>query len=331
MRYYNIPIFVPHYGCPFDCVFCNQKHITGFREEQSGEKTKKIIKEHLKTLPKVNRIIEAAFFGGSFTAIDECLQEELLKVAYEFIKSGEIDGIRLSTRPDFISDEIMELLLKYGVTSIELGVQSMDDTVLLKSGRGHTKADVIKACNIIKKYPVKLGLQMMTGLPYDTFDKSIKTAEEIIRLKPQMVRIYPTLVIKDTRLSDMYLSGEYVPQDLESAICLSKELIGMFRKNNIEVIRVGLQATDEMTPNTNVLAGPYHSAFGEMVENAIFYDKIIDVLNGDKTAKIRVNPKDISKVVGNKKRNLIKFKENGKDIKFIQDETVPQGEIIRKD
>ena len=331
MRYYNIPVFVPHYGCPFDCVFCNQKHITGFREELSGEKSKEIIKEHLKTIPKVDRRVEVAFFGGSFTAIDKSLQEELLKAAYEFIKSGEIDGIRLSTRPDFISDDVMELLLKYGVTSIELGVQSMNDTVLLKSGRGHTKEDVIKASEIIKKYPVKLGLQMMTGLPYDTFEKSIETAKEIIKLKPHMVRIYPTLVIKDTCLSKMYLSGEYTPQDLEGAIYLSKELIKMFRKNNIEVIRVGLQATDEMTPGTNVLAGPYHSAFGEMAENAIFYDKIIDTLNGDKTAEIKVNPKDISKAIGNKKRNYIKLKENGIDIKFIQDETVPLGEIIRKD
>ncbi len=331
MRYFNIPIFVPHLGCPFDCVFCNQKHITGFLEEQSGEKTKEIINEHLKTLPKVDRRVEVAFFGGSFTAIDKSLQEELLAAAYEFIKSGEIDGIRLSTRPDYIDDDIMERLLKYGVTAIELGVQSMDDEVLLKSGRGHTKEDVIKASKTIKKYPVKLGLQMMTGLPGDTFEKSINTAREIIKLKPDMVRIYPTLVIKDTRLSEMYLSGEYYPQDLESAIELSKELIKMFRNENIEVIRVGLQATDEMTPKTNVVAGPYHSAFGEMAENAIFYDKIIEVLNGDKKAEILVNPRDISKVIGNKKRNSIKLKENGILVEFIWDETVPVGEIIRKD
>ncbi|MDO4618428.1 MAG: radical SAM protein [Clostridia bacterium] len=331
MRYYNIPVFVPHLGCPFDCVFCNQKHITGIKEEQTVQKARETIEEHLKTLPKENRTVEIAFFGGSFTGIETEKQIELLSVANEFLKKGEIDGIRLSTRPDYIDDTIMERLLKYGVTTIELGVQSMDDGVLLKSGRGHTEETVKNAVSVIRKYPVKLGLQMMTGLPGDDIQKSIKTAETIIALKPDMVRIYPTLVIKDTALADMYRSGTYEPQSLENAVELSKELIKMFRTADIDIIRVGLAATDEISPDTSVVAGPYHSAFGELCESAIIYDEIIEMLGTDKEATILVNPKDISKAIGNKKTNLEKFKKLGLKIEFVQDDKVNIGEIIRKD
>lgn len=331
MRYYNIPIFVPHYGCPFDCVFCNQKHITGEKDIPCAERTKQIINEHLATLPKTDRQIEAAFFGGSFTAVDTELQEELLKAAYEYVKSGKIDGIRLSTRPDFIDDTVMKRLIGYGVTAVELGVQSMDDSVLLASGRGHSAKDVENAVEVIKKYPVKLGLQMMTGLPNDTDERSIRTAERIIALKPDFVRIYPTLVIKDTRLCDMYQSGEYEPQSLDTAVSLAATLMEMFKKSDITVIRVGLAATEEISPGGALVAGPYHSAFGELAEGEILYNKIKAVLSDGKTAEIAVNPKDISKAVGNKQRNMRRFSEDGREVRFVQDETVPKGEIKRKD
>lgn len=331
MKYYNIPIFVPHYGCPFDCVFCNQKHITGETDKPSGERTKEIIEEYLVTLPKENRCVEAAFFGGSFTAVEVELQEELLSAAYEFVKDGRIDGIRLSTRPDFIDESVMARLMKYGVTAIELGVQSMDDEVLIKSGRGHSEKDVERAVKIIKQYPVKLGLQMMTGLPDDTDEKSIKTAEKIIALAPDFVRIYPTLVIRDTKLSDMYETGEYKPQSLDNAVELTAKLMEMFRRNNITVIRAGLAATEEISPGGALVAGPYHSAFGELAEGEIFYNRIKAALADGKTAEILINPKDISKATGNRKRNIERFENEGYNIRFVQDETVPQGEIRRKD
>ncbi len=331
MKYYNIPIFVPHYGCPFDCVFCNQKHITGEKDKPSGERTKEIIKEYLTTLPKEDRQIEAAFFGGSFTAVEEELQEELLAAAYEFIKTGDIDGIRLSTRPDFIDETVMERLLKYKVTTIELGVQSMDDGVLTACGRGHTAADVERAVGIIRNYPVKLGLQMMTGLPYDTDEKALKTADKIISLAPDFVRIYPTLVIRDTKLSDMYQCGEYSPQSLEGAVELAATLMEKFRSNNISVIRVGLAATDEISPGGALVAGPYHSAFGELAESEIFLRDIKRIAGDTKNAEIAVNPKDISKAVGNCRKNIERLREEGYTVKFIQDNAVPQGEIVRKD
>lgn len=332
MKFYNIPIFVPHYGCPFDCVFCNQKRITGEGEKPSGERTEKIIKEYLETLPKSERVVEAAFFGGSFTAVEADLQEELLAAAYKFLESGDIDGIRLSTRPDYIDDEIMQRLMRYGVTTIELGVQSLDEEVLIKSGRGHTAADVERAVEIIRKYPVKLGLQMMTGLPGDTAEKSIKTAEEFVRLKPDCARIYPTLVIKDTELCDRYKRGEYSPQTLSGAVELAAQLIEILRDGGVEVIRVGLAATDEICEGGALEAGPCHSAFGELAEGEIFYNMIKKATIG-KTGdvSILVNPADISKAIGNGKRNTKRLKNEGINLHFIQDESVLKGEIVRKD
>ncbi len=329
MKYYNIPIFVPHYGCPFDCVFCNQKHITGEENLPSGEYTRQIIREHLATLPKENRYVEAAFFGGSFTAVDEALQTELLSAAYEFVKSGEIDGIRLSTRPDFIDDEILERLVSYGVTTIELGVQSMSEDVLMLSGRGHSADDVKRAVEIIEKYPIKLGLQMMTGLPGDTNEKSVFTAEEIIKLKPDFVRIYPTLVIRDTRLCQMYEQGEYKPQELDGAVELAAKLMEMFKEHSITVIRVGLATTEEISPDGSLVAGPFHSAFGELCEGEMFYNKMMNKIDG-KAAVFEVNPRDISKAVGNKSRNIERLKALGIKAEFVQSKDVPLGEILRK-
>ena len=177
MKTYNIPIFVPHRGCPFDCVFCNQKRITGTQKEVTADDVHNIIGEYLKTLPSKNRRIEAAFFGGSFTGIPINEQSELLAAANEYLKKGEIDGIRLSTRPDYIDKEILDNLLKYGVTTIELGVQSMDDSVLKSSNRGHTRKDVINAVKLIKEYPFTLGLQMMTGLPGALYGRRNNKAE----------------------------------------------------------------------------------------------------------------------------------------------------------
>lgn len=327
MKYYNIPIFVPHCGCPFSCVFCNQKHIAGDFENVDAAQVRAIIEEHLATLPKGGRTVEAAFFGGSFTGIEVSKQVELLGAAQEYLKRGSIDGIRLSTRPDYIDDEIMQRLVGYGVTTVELGVQSMDNEVLRLSGRGHTDADVIHAVDIIRKYPVKLGLQMMTGLPGDNGSQSRTTARRIIELKPDCVRIYPTLVIKDTALETLYHRGEYRPQELFDAVELAAELLVWFRENNIDVIRVGLAATEEIAPGGALVSGPYHSAFGELAEGEIFYNKMLSLIEDARTVKFAVNPKDISKAVGNSRRNVIRLKENGINAVFVQDCAVKIGDI----
>lgn len=311
MKNFNIPLFVPHKGCPNDCVFCNQKRITAELESVTGEKVDKIISEYLKTLPK-DAYIEAAFFGGSFTGIPIPEQDELLTVAKKYKDKGEISGIRLSTRPDYINKEILDLLKEKSVTTIELGVQSLDDEVLISSNRGHTKEDVYKAVELIKGYGFSLGLQMMTGLPGDSFEKSVNTAREFIDLRPDFVRIYPTLVIKDTMLSDLYYSGAYIPQSLEEAVRLCKHLKREFIKNGIKVIRVSLQPTEEISPEASVVAGPFHSAFGELVDNAIYYDEILEKTKNlsDCTVILGVNPSCISKAVGNKKINVMKLKKD---------------------
>lgn len=327
MKTYNIPIFVPHRGCPFDCVFCNQKRITGAGTDVTPADVRTTIEKYLKTLPKDNCIKETAFFGGSFTGIPIFEQSALLKEAKAFADSGDISGIRLSTRPDYISEEILDNLLKYGVTTIELGVQSMSDDVLKASNRGHSAETVEKAVSLIRRYQFKLGLQMMTGLPMDTPEKSIYTAERIVGLKPDFVRIYPTLVIRDTYLEEMYKKGEYIPQTVDEAADLCKTLLLMFEKADIKVIRIGLQSTDEISENGSVVAGPVHSAFGEVAESRIYYDIIRKSLKPGDRAIVFVNPKEMSKAVGNRRRNISELKKENIEIKICEDETLKKREV----
>ena len=324
MKHINIPVFIPHIGCPNDCVFCNQKHITGNLSEVSEEEIEKIIEEHLLTVPE-DSYKEIAFFGGSFTGISEELQERYLKFAYRYIEEGKVQGIRLSTRPDYINKQILDRLKKYGVTSIELGVQSFDEEVLRLSNRGHTAEDVKNAVAEIRRYNFSLGLQMMTGLPGDTDEKSIETAKKIIAMKPDFVRIYPTLVIKDTELFNMYKRGEYVPQGLDEAVGLSAKLLRMFEEKKIKVIRVALMTTDEISPGGKLEAGPFHSSFRELCESRIYLEKILDEIGVKKCVTLRVNPKEVSKVIGNKKKNISEFEERGIKITIKQDGRIKKG------
>ena len=300
---------MPHKGCPFDCVFCNQKKITGNIKETTPDDVTKTIETYLKTLPCDDRNIEVAFFGGSFTGIPIDEQTALISRVRPYIEKGVIDGIRLSTRPDYIDDKILSNLKTNNVTTIELGVQSMCDEVLKASNRGHSSEQVKTSSKLIKKYGFQLGLQMMTGLPGDSWERSVKTAKEIIALKPSFVRIYPTLTIKDTYLEKMYKDGKYTPQTLDEAVELCKKLLYLFEEAGINVIRMGLQTTDEINENASVIAGPFHSSFGELVESSVYYDTMLKKLKGFKNdAVIYVNPSEISKAVGNKRRNIIKIK-----------------------
>lgn len=322
MRYYNIPVFVPHEGCPHDCVFCNQHRITGMDTSVTGGMVSEIIEQHLKTLPDVGRYVEAAFFGGSFTGISPQKQCELLEVAYAYKKAGKIDGIRLSTRPDCISDEVLKRLFDYGVTTIELGVQSMDEEVLRLSARGHSTRDVENAVELIRMYPFSLGLQMMTGLPGDTPERSIETARKIIGLRPDFVRIYPTLVLQDTALCRLYEKGEYLPQTLDEAVLLCKKLLIEFRNAGIDVIRVALATTDEISEGGSIVAGPYHSAFRELCEGEIYYDMFSGELDKNPDiCEFFVNPAEISKAIGNKKRNIKRLEEKYRHRIFIKSDS----------
>ena len=306
-----IPIFVPHRGCPHDCIFCNQKKITGVSTDITSDDVRRIIEEYLTTIDK-DASIEIAFFGGSFTAIDMDIQRNLLSVAKEYVDKNIVSDIRMSTRPDCINDEILTMLKEYKVSIIELGVQSLDDRVLIDSVRGHSDKDVFESANLIKKYGIKLGLQMMIGLPSDTEEKCIYTAKEFIKLNPDCVRVYPTLVVKETGLEKLLEENKYIPFTLNESIEIVKKVLVLFYTNNINVIRVGLQATEDIAIGKEVLAGPYHPAYRELVESKMYGDYIeylIKKYNAKKNIDVLVNKKNVSRILGNKKSNVKNLKE----------------------
>ncbi|MBU5482752.1 radical SAM protein [Clostridium sp. MSJ-11] len=303
-KHYIIPIFVPHEGCPHNCVFCNQNAITGNVIEVDEKYVEDIINTYLDTIDTNNSIIEVSFFGGTFTAIDINKQRKLLSVAKKYKDMGRIQYIRLSTRPDYIDSTILDNLKKYSVDIIELGVQSMDDEVLKHSGRGHTEDDVIRASQLIKEYGFTLGHQIMLGLPRDSFKKDIETTKKIINLKPELCRIYPSLVVKNTPMEIMYRDKTYIPYTLEEGVEISKIIYGMLLANGINVIRVGLQPTEEINVGKEIVEGPFHPAFRELVESSILNDMIYEFLLDKKvfSIKIAINNKSLSKLYSNKKQ-----------------------------
>lgn len=335
-KQYIIPIFVPHLGCPNDCTFCNQKSISGQMKQITEEEVDKTIQEYLRNFKEKDTYTEIAFFGGSFTGIDTKTQERLLRLAYKYVKNKKVDSIRVSTRPDYIDKEKLKLLKKYGVKTIELGVQSTNDYILKRCKRGHTYKDVVKASKLIRRNRFKLGHQMMIGLPDSTWLDELNTAKSLAKLKPKMIRLYPVLVIKKTELEQEYRNNEYEPITLNQAVERCKELCYFFEKKKVKVIRVGLQNTDIISNPKNiqseVVAGPYHEAFGQLVDDSIWYDKILDAIKKINTKvaeiEIEINPQDANNVIGHKKENLAKMKELYEvEIKVKQNLSVKPGKF----
>lgn len=307
-------VFIPHYGCKNDCVFCNQVKISGMDRKFDYESMKSgIIRDILSMKDGVD--IEIAFFGGSFTAIDADVQENCLKIANDIrLKYGKDIQIKLSTRPDAIDETVINRLIKYRVNTVELGVQSMDDEVLKASNRGHDSKSVYIASDMIKKANINLGHQIMVGLPMDSQQKLRDTMKKVIDIGPDIARIYPVLVIKDTELERMYREGQYKPLSLEEAVKLSAFVYEQFENAGINVIRTGLQATENIDLGKDVVAGPFHSAFGELVISYIFKTKLENWIRQDhirgRKLKIKANKNYISKIIGNKKSNKVYFKKN---------------------
>lgn len=268
MKPYIIPVFIPHSGCVNQCVFCNQFKLTGVSTPVTPADVAEIIEKWLPADP--NRLVEVAFYGGSFTALPYVKQQELLEAAGVFLSSGRAQSIRISTRPDCIDPNGLKLLDRYGVRKIELGVQSMDDEVLRQSLRGHDGGHVVRAAKLIRAHSFQLGLQFMPGLPGDTISKMMGTVEAFIALQPDFVRIYPTVVLKHTALERMYREGKYLPLKLAEAIRYCTVFKLLFQRAGIRVIRTGLQATTELGTDA-FIAGPYHPSFGELVDMQIFY------------------------------------------------------------
>lgn len=322
-KHLNIPVFIPHLGCPNGCVFCNQKKISGHagfcREAVKGE---------LDTaFATVTGEIPAqiAYFGGSFTGIDREDMLFLLAVAKKYIDAGKCESIRVSTRPDYINEEVLRLLWDYGVRTVELGIQSMDEGVLLAARRGHTAKDAERAAALVKSFGFELVGQMMVGLPTSTAAHEVMTAERICTMGADGARIYPTVVFRETALAEMAERGEYLPLTTEDAVERTAAALGVFLAHGVNVIRVGLQATELLTGGEET-AGSYHPAIGEMAYSRCFRDAVENTLKHEKTngryAEISVNPADLSKMIGQKGANrqylLARFSLRG--IRFLPDE-----------
>lgn len=332
----NIPVFVPHMGCPHLCVFCDQKSISGEKDELTPEKAKNQIEEALSTLQ--GRRVEIAFFGGSFTAIEREKMIAFLALASSYLKSGRVSGIRLSTRPDCVDEEILDILSFYGVSAVELGVQSLDEEVLKASGRGHSVKDTADACARIKKRGCfLLGCQMMLGLPASTREKELLTAREICRMGADSTRIYPTVVLKDTPLEALWKKGLYRPLSLEEGVLRGADCFEIFENAGVKVLRMGLCA--EESCREQAVAGCYHPAYGELVYNRLYFQKLRRMLEENPPAKgslcrILLPKGELSLAIGQKKCNKEELERIFScRLKFEEWDALPKGQpkILRNE
>lgn len=323
-KHANISVFVPHIGCPNMCSFCNQRHITGSHKAPRPKDVKDAVNVAVSSKNYNPENTEIAFFGGSFTAINRNYMISLLECAKVFVDNGTVSGIRISTRPDAIDDEILDILESYGVTSIELGAQSLDPRVLKMNNRGHSVTDVKNAAKLIKERGFSLGIQMMTGLYCDSDDLSIKTAEKIIKLAPDTVRIYPTIVLKDTDLSALYAEKFYTPQTLQEAINLASKLLMMFHEANIDVIRLGLHSIEP----DSYIAGPWHPAFSELCQSAVFLDMAKRELSEKGNYIIYVNKSNVSKMIGQNRSNINELENLGYFCRVMTDDKLGKYQIV---
>ena len=315
-RHINIPVFIPHEGCPNNCVFCNQHTITGVGDKADRDISKEI-DTALSTYEGTAENAEIAFFGGSFTGIDRALMVKLLDTAYRYVESGRVSAIRLSTRPDYIDREILDILLSKGVTDIELGLQSMRQSVLNASKRGHTAEDAERACALIKEYGFNLTGQMMLGLPCSDLQDELYTARKIIQMKCDCARIYPTVVFEETELCEMARLGIYTPLTIDEAVTRGTEVYAELVNSGVKILRIGLQSTEALTSGENVYAGANHSALGELIIGEYYYklmqkdfDRICKtVSNGGDTLVIHCAEGEQSKVSGHKKKNKSRLLE----------------------
>lgn len=321
-----IPIFLPNAGCPHQCAFCNQTSITGVRPDTiSPETLRFLINEFLQYKEKDRRYVQVAFYGGNFLGLEEDYMRLLLDETTKFVKNKKVDSIRFSTRPDTIGVEPLEIIKDYPVSTIEIGVQSMDNQVLAMAKRGHTALDTEKAAAMLKERNYEVGMQMMVALPGDDETKSLNTAQKIASLFPDFVRIYPTVVLSSSRLAVWYKKGEYTPWSLSRCVPLVKNLYLFFKSKKIPVIRMGLQASEDLSKDTTILAGPYHPAFGHMVHSKIFLDMATSLLEAEKGPRnkitIKVHPRSISKIRGLKNKNVesLKRKFQIKSLEIIPD------------
>lgn len=308
MRHINIPVFIPHLGCPHACVFCNQRVISG-TESFDPESVTEIIETQLSTVGADDNC-EIAFFGGSFTGIDRELMIYLLDIAEKYVREGRVGSIRCSTRPDYINEDIVDILSGYSMKTVELGIQSMSADVLLRSARGHAPQDSVRACELLRSRGFSVGGQMMTGLPGASYDDELECAHAIVALGCSEARVYPTLVFAGTELERMMQSGAYVPLTLENAVKRTAGVLRILHDGGVKVLRVGLCESENLH-SSRFSAGPNHPAIGELCESRIFYENISELIDDARGADVTVYVAKgaVSKAVGHKRENAIKLKD----------------------
>ena len=314
-KHYNIPVFLPELACPYRCVYCNQFSITGLNESIKAEDVKHIIDSHLASFKEENRFVEVAFFGGNFTGLPLKMQNDYLEVVQPYLDKGLINGIRCSTRPDYITQQRVKEIKQLGMLNIELGAQSTDNEILKHCKRGHTFEDIVEASQIILSEGITLGLQMMIGLPSSSEATDLQTAQDIVRLGAKETRIYPCIVVKDTELEIMHNSGEYQALTIEDAVKRSAKLYTYFTENDVKVLRIGLHTSDELD-STAYVAGPYHKNFAEMVFSHIWKEKLINIKTESKNIIINVPESQINHAIGWKGENKKLLLERFDNVEF---------------
>jgi histone acetyltransferase (RNA polymerase elongator complex component) len=324
IKHYTIPIFVPELACPFRCLYCDQHKITGKLKMPQPKEISNIIEKHLASFPGRKKEIEIGFFGGNFTGIPVEVQEEYLAVAAEYVKSGRVQGIRLSTRPDYINEQVIKILKKYKVSTVELGAQSMVEEVLQESHRGHTVADTLKASEMIRSAHIRLGLQMMIGLPGDKPEYDLQTAEAFVDLEANDARIYPTLVIKDTALEKLYTEGKYIPLSMDEAVQRSADVFKVLEKGGVKVIKMGLHPSDAFISGDELVAGPFHVAFRELVMTEIWAAELFPIMkeSSHKHLELHVSPKQFNFAIGHAAKNKKALLEFYDTVVFFRDESL---------
>lgn len=319
--HYTIPIFIPEKACPFRCIYCNQYNITNHHQIIDLEEINSTIQQYLRTFPQ-DGMKRIAFFGGTFTGMSLEEQNYYLDAVQPYLQSGKIESIQLSTRPDYINEPILENLKKHGVRIIELGAQSLDEEVLQFSGRGHTVKDVEKASQLINSYGFTLGLQMMVGLPFDTIEKTEKTARQIVDFGAKCTRIYPTLVIKDTFLEKLYRNGHYQPLTIEQAIDYSIAAMEIFEAGQVTVLRVGLHPSEGLINGTQLVAGPFHVSFKELVMTEQWHRRFLPFLQPSDCSEIAiaVPHEQLNAAIGYEARNKKELLQYYNKVEFFTDD-----------
>ncbi|MEZ4527263.1 MAG: radical SAM protein [Desulfobacterales bacterium] len=329
-----MPVFIPHAGCPHQCAFCNQQAITQIsRGLPASEEIISRIQTFLGYTEKKDRTVQISFYGGNFLGLksDDILR--FLRIGQDFVRSGQVHSLRFSTRPDTISSSTLDLIKNFPVSTVEIGAQSMNDEVLKLSHRGHRAADTEKAAVLIKECGYECGLQMMVGLPGETAENLMETGQRIAKLSPDFVRIYPALVLENSLLARWYRQGRYAPLSLEAAVTQVKKLYLLFAEKKIKVIRMGLQASGDLSEDSAILAGPWHPAFGFLVHSEIYLDRAAELLRSfpGATGKIvlGVHPRHIPEMRGMKNQN-VKILKKIFSIDFLEilpDENAEEGEL----